>query len=144
MADDTHTPLKIHATPAYKPHAASTAKTPESEPVAVHKTEIKTEPVPEKKLSPEVVEYIKQHEEKVKLPEALKEMGVVADAKDHEIEDVVEGPTLPMSDQQIADGLKQPRSMSVRWLSLFLLYLLQQSHYTLKTVKGHVKRIVKP
>lgn len=146
MLNFNYTPLRISLKkqePGSK--QISVAKTPETEPIPVVKPETNiNEETKERKLSPEVVEYIKHHDEKIKIPEALKEIGVVADAKDQEIEEVVEGPKLPMSDQQIVDGLKQPMSMSVRWLSLFLLYILQQAHYTIKTIHGHVKRVVKP
>jgi hypothetical protein len=145
MADSNHTPFKLTIKKNEEPAAAqSIKKAPEAEPIPIRSQEIKTEPVPEKKLAPEVIEYVKRHDETIKIPEVLKEIGVAADAKDQEFEDVVEGPTLPMTDQQIVDGLKQPRSMSVRWLSLFLLYVLQQAHYTIKVIHGNVKRIVKP
>ena len=148
MADDAQKPLANPTSEvgqsAPPPQPASISKPAEFEPPAAKPPEIKANMHPEKPLSPEVAEYIKHHDEKVKIPEALKQIGIEADAKDQTIEEVVEGPKLPLSDQQIADGLKQPMSMSVRWLSLFLLYILQQAHYTIKTVKGHVTRIVKP
>ncbi|MBI1862583.1 hypothetical protein HYS00_00515 [Candidatus Microgenomates bacterium] len=144
MAGNNFTPFQI-AIKKNEPQAPQSAKkSAESEPQPIRSQEIKVEPQKEKQLSPEVAQYVKHHEETVKIPAVLKEIGVVADAKDQPIEDVVEGPVLPMTDQQIADGLKKPANMSIRWLSLFLLYLLQQAHYTIKTVHGQVKRIVKP
>lgn len=156
MANDNYTPFQISLKkqePAPEPVSVksplggslSGRKAPEAEPIPAVKPEVKVnEESKEKNLAPEVIEYVQQHEEKVKIPEALKQIGVVADAKDHEIEEVVEGPKLPMTDQQIVDGLKKPMSMSAHWLSLFLLYILQQAHYTIKVIHGSVKRIVKP
>lgn len=146
MADNTYTPfqgaIKKPDPPVPPP---SVKKAPETELIPVKSVEIKVdEESKEKKLAPEVIEYVKQHEEKIKIPEALKEIGMVADAKDQEFEEVVEGPKLLLTDQQIINGLKKPMSMSVRWLSLFLLYILQQAHYTIKVIHGNVKRIVKP
>lgn len=132
------------AQPPTQPQMQSSPATPETEPSVTKSVEVRSEATPEKKLSPEVAEYIKQQDETVKIPEALKAIGIEADAKDQEFKEVVEGPQLPLTDQQIADGLKQPINMSVRWLSLFLLYILQQAHYTIKTVKGHVTRVIKP
>lgn len=147
MADD---PIKntstVAAPPAPPPQpVAPVSHAPEVEPIPSKPAEVKTaEPTPEKKLAPEVVEYIKKTEETIKIPDALQEIGVVADAKDQDFSNVIGGPKLPMTDEQIVTGLKQPMSMSVRWLSLFMLYILQQAHYTIKTVKGHVIRVVKP
>lgn len=142
MADDPKPPAPQQQPP---PPPAPISQAPEAEPILSKPAEIKnTEPVQEKKLAPEVVEYIKQTEETIKIPDALQEIGVMADAKDQDFSNVIGGPKLPMTDEQIVTGLKQPMSMSVRWLSLFMLYILQQAHYTIKTVKGHVQRIVKP
>jgi len=134
---DNHTPL------AAKPgEPESVKKAPESEPIPAKAQEIKVEPQREKKLAPEVVEYIKKSEETIKIPDVLRDIGVTA-GKDEEFQ-AVDGPTMPLSDQQISDGLKQPMNSSMRWLAQILLYILQQAHYTIKVVHGNVKRIVKP
>lgn len=50
---------------------------------------------------------------------------------------------LPISDEKILRGLHQPPSSSLRWLSALAMYLLAKVHIQLKTVKGHVIRVLK-
>ena len=115
------------------------AATKEAEPTAssLSKTELKS--APEHKLSPEVIDYIKKQEAAIKVPEALKNMGVSAGI-DEDL--VVDGPKLPISDAKIMQGLQYPVNSSVRWLSELALFILKQAHYTVKVVNGHIKRII--
>ncbi len=116
---------------------SSTAKESEPAPSVPGKTEL-TSPR-EKTLSPEVVEYIKKQEESIKVPEALKNIGVSAGVD----EDIpMGGPTLPISDKKIVIGLKQPINSSVRWLAELALFILKQAHYTVKVINGHIRRII--
>lgn len=114
----------------------------ESEPMGGGRATVELTPIREKPMSPEVAKYIQQQEDSIQLDDVLRQAGVTK-GHDEKIEDV-QGPHLPMNDDQIAAGLKQPINNSARWLATLMLYLLEQSHYTLKTVKGHVYRVFKP
>ncbi len=139
-ASDTASP-----TPQPTPVSAHVGAGRESEPVVGGaKVEMPAQPIKESPLSPEVQNYIKVQEDqkKMQLPQQLRNMGITA-GHDEQPE-VPQGPTMPMSDEQIAYGLHQPINNSVRWLATLMLYLLQQSHYTITTVKGRVRRVFKP
>jgi hypothetical protein len=129
-------PQPQQPTPQATPAAAS-APTKEAEPVGSSlKSEV--QPVREKKLSPEVIDYIKKREESIKIPQELKKIGITS-SDDNPADDL--GPKLPLSDSQIISGQKYPVTSSLRWLSEFALYLLRQMHYNIKVVNGHIKRV---
>ncbi len=119
--------------------AGGAAPTKESEPTAssLSKSELKS--APEHTLSPEVIDYIKKQEAAIKVPEALKNMGVNSGI-DEDL--IVDGPTLPISDTKIVQGLQQPINSSVRWLAELAIFILKQAHYTVKLINGHIKRII--
>lgn len=141
MADDqkkqSHTPL-----PTTTAAQAARLGGKESEPVGGGRAQVEIAPIREKPMSPEVAQYIQQQEDSIQLDDVLKHAGATK-GHDEKIEHV-QGPHLPLNDDQIAAGLKQPINSSMRWLATLMLYLLEQSHYTLKTVKGHVERVFKP
>lgn len=138
MADANDNSTKI-TDPVVVASGVGGAATKEAEPTAssLSKTELKS--APEHKLSPEVIDYIKKQEAAIKVPEALKNMGVSAGI-DEDL--VVDGPKLPISDAKIMQGLQQPINSSVRWLAELALFILKQAHYTVKVVNGHIKRII--
>lgn len=115
----------------------------EAEPIAAGAhAELPTSAIKEKPLSPEVQKYIEQHEQKITVPQALSDLGITA-GQDEQLQ-VPQGPQMPLSDERIMYGLHQPVNTSIRWLATLLLYILQQSHYTIKEVKGHAQRVLKP
>lgn len=109
----------------------------EAEPVASSHQEM-MEPIRAPEVSKEVLGYIEQRE-KMKVPPDLKNIGVQATDDVHGST----GPTFPITDEQIEEGLHQPVNSSWRWLSEFLLYHLKQMHLTLKKVHGHVVRVAR-
>lgn len=109
----------------------------EAEPVSSPSVEM-MEPIRSPELNKEVVGYI-QEQEKMKIPPDLKSMGVQATDDVHGST----GPSFPISDEKIEEGLHQPVNSSWRWLSTFLIYHLEKMHLTLKKVHGHVVRIAR-
>jgi hypothetical protein len=143
MADDqrTHTPLA----PQLNPQQSITGNAgKEGEPIGVGRAASVEVPKPvEKPKSDDVSAYIEEQDKKVHIPQALRAIGV-SRGRDESVDLEAEGPQLPLTDEEIAAGLKQPLNTTGRWLSALMLYILQQSHYTIRTVKGHVQRVFKP
>lgn len=50
---------------------------------------------------------------------------------------------LPISDEKIVQGLKQPFTSSWRWLAEFALFMLKQAHLSLKQIHGNVIRVIR-
>lgn len=136
----SHTPLKKNpVTPISNPHK-------ELEPPPRSSVEsLPQEDRGEKKLSPEVKEYIENRDEqqKLKKTEALKQVGAQTPEDTDELQEKI-GPLLALSDAKIEEGLQKPVSSSFRWLAEFMRYLLRQAGYSLKKVHGHLKRIATP
>lgn len=86
----------------------------------------------------DVSEFVQSRAETIKLPPDIKKMGVVA-VSEPVFKDEQEL-KLPISDDKIVEGLKQPITSSFRWLSELMRYLLRQAHLTLKTFHGKVVR----
>lgn len=105
-------------------------------------TAVEIAPIREKPMSPEVAKYIQKQDPTVELDEVLRQAGLTK-GQDEELT-VPDGPHLLLDDSQIVYGLKQPVNSSLRWLATLMLYLLEQSHYTIRTVKGQVQRVFKP
>lgn len=89
--------------------------------------------------SAEVAPFVQARAETIKLPDDVKKMGAVATSSAPIFKDEQEL-KLPISDEQIIEGLKQPITSSFRWLSELMRYLLRQAHLTLKTLHGKVVR----
>lgn len=144
MADDTtkHTPLASHLNPQQQSVTGQAGK--EGEPVGVARSAtIEAPKSVEKPMSEDVSSYIEEQDKKVHIPQALRAIGVTR-GRDEVVDLEAVGPQLPLTDEEIAAGLKQPLNTTSRWLSALMLYILQQSHYTIRTVKGHVERVFKP
>ncbi len=119
------------------PQVSTTSHQKETEPISSAHQEM-MEPVKAPEINKEVLGYIEQRE-KMKVPPDLKSMGVLATDDVHGST----GPTFPISDEKIEEGLHQPVNSSWRWLSQFLLYHLERLHLTLKKVHGHVVRVAR-
>jgi hypothetical protein len=50
---------------------------------------------------------------------------------------------LPITDDKVIEGLHKPITSSWRWLSELSLYLLHHAHLALRTIHGHVVRVVR-
>lgn len=129
--DDNNTPLKK------SPQISTPSHQKEAEPVSSPSLEM-IEPVRAPELNKEVLGYIEQRE-KMKVPPDLKNMGVQATDDVHGST----GPSFPISDEKIEEGLHQPVDSSWRWLSERLIYHLKKMHLALKKVHGHIVRVAR-
>lgn len=109
----------------------------EAEPISSSAQEM-MEPIRSPELNKEVIGYIKE-QEKVKIPPDLKNLGVQATDDVHGST----GPSFPITDEKIEEGLHQPVNSSWRWLSEKLVYHLKQLHLNLKKVHGHIVRVAR-
>lgn len=91
---------------------------------------------------PEMKPFVQPRQETIKLPTDLQMVGLqpVKTTQFPSYKNV----KLPLTDEKIIEGKKEPITSSKRWLSEFALYLLRQAHLTLRTVHGKVIRVVKP
>ncbi len=87
----------------------------------------------------EVAPFVQARAETIKLPADVKKMGVVATSSTPIFKDE-QALKLPISDEKIIEGLKQPVTSSFRWFAELMRYLLRQAHLTLKTFHGKVVR----
>ncbi len=95
--------------------------------------------VVEAEPSAEVAPFVQARAETIKLPADVKKMGAVATNstpifKDEQVL------KLPISDEKIIEGLKQPVTSSFRWFAELMRYLLRQAHLRLMVFKGKVVR----
>ena len=86
-------------------------------------------------------QFVEVKQETIKIDPELKKMGLqpMEKTKFKEFQNI----KLPLSDDKIAKGLHEPITSSIRWLATFALFLLQQSHLTLKVVHGKAVRVFK-
>ncbi len=112
----------------------------ESEPIKVS-PEIEIEEVVEKEVEKPLQPYIQKRQETIKLPEEVKKFGVfptgTPDIKDFQ------KVKLPISDEKIIWGTKQPVTTSIRWLATLALYILKIAHIQLRVVGGKVVRVLR-
>lgn len=87
-------------------------------------------------ISPEVAQYIEQHDA-AQIPPDVRAMGISSSDDRPTLPDI----TLPISDEQIVTGLKKPIGSSWRWLSEFLTYRLRQMGVAIKRFPGGVRRV---
>lgn len=103
----------------------------------------------EKSTIQEVVEHetvnhpkiIQIHPETIKLPPNLKKMGLqpVSNSQFSSYKNI----TTPIPDDRILVGLHAPITSSFRWLATLAIYILNQAHIALKTVRGKTVRVIK-
>lgn len=113
----------------------------EAEPIAPKAPEqpVVAEVAKEHEPHPEVVPYVRARRETPQIDQELAAAGVQAHATPtfatrQEIK-------LPLTDEEVEEGLKEPVTSSFRWLATLCMRWLAQAHLTLKTVHGHVVRV---
>ncbi len=140
MVKNNFTPLKDKSKKKWG--FPSSTKSKEVEPT------VTCEQVPERIVYHEAHEYIPDKEtagyidkrhETMEIEEDLKRIGVipVETTKYPEYERV----QLPITDEEVVEGLKQPLTSSFRWLAEFAIRLLKQTHNTLKRIHGKIIRV---
>lgn len=88
----------------------------------------------------EVKEYVEERQENVQVPSDLQQSGV--EPVQSTQFPAYQAVKLPITDEQVMAGLHQPKNSSFRWLAELAMYLLKKAHITLKTVHGHVVRVM--
>ena len=147
-ANNTSTPPNPFSPPIKQPITISQPENPISSSAETASSSTNTQeifPIQEivehDKLDEEVKPYIEVKPQNVEIPLELKRLGLhpISKAKFKDYKNI----KLPLSDDKIALGMKAPISSSLRWLAMFALYLLQQSHLTIKVIHGKAVRIIK-
>lgn len=109
-------------------------------PSVTAETPTRTEIGKEDELSAEVTKAgVRMSTETIELPKLVQQMGVTSVSPQAQAA-VVPAITLPLSDEQIANGLHQSIMTSWRWLSEWCKRQLQQAHLTLKSLGGKTVR----
>jgi hypothetical protein len=97
--------------------------------------------VVEHEPDPEVKEYVEVRQETPEVPPDMKKLGVQASTPQNFTG--YQKVQLPISDDQILQGKKQPITDSIRWLAEFCIFLLKQAHIQLKIAHGKAQRVFK-
>jgi hypothetical protein len=112
---------------------------PPMRPPEVSKDHIEVHEVAEHQPEPEVKPYVEPRPEKVELPQEVVDEGV--ESTGHTQFPTYNSVKLPISDDKVLQGLKNPMTSSVRWLAEFCLYILDKAHIKLKTAHGKAVRM---
>ncbi|MFA9288365.1 MAG: hypothetical protein ACEQSA_00600 [Weeksellaceae bacterium] len=92
-------------------------------------------------IDSETQKYVEVQKEDIQLDPKLKKAGL--QAIDSSKLTGFQSVQLPISDEKVMEGKKQPITSSWRWLSEMCIYLLRQAHLGLKEVHGHVVRVIR-
>ncbi len=112
----------------------------EAEPILTRKESFAIKEVVEKELPKELTPYVEEREEKVKIDEELRKLGLRPVSGTIKFPDY-KNLQFPISDEKILEGLHAPISSSLRWLSEFAVYILKKFHIKLKKIHGKVVRV---
>ncbi len=89
----------------------------------------------------ELEKFIKVEKNDFELDPKLKKAGLqVVDSSSLHPRHIIK---LPITDEEIVEGLDQPLSSSWRWLAEFSRFILKTAHISLKKIHGHVVRVIK-
>ncbi|NTU46901.1 hypothetical protein HGA88_04725 [Candidatus Roizmanbacteria bacterium] len=88
---------------------------------------------------PPVNNYVEVKKEVPEIPVEVKKAGVEIHPSAATPPDPL---NIPLSDEEIVKGLHKPVSSAWRWLATFALLMLKRSHYTIKVIHGHAKRVL--
>lgn len=140
MANQNFTPIADLTKKQPRPSPISKPK--EVEPIPSIPKEYEVKEVIEHQPEEEVKPYLQPRAETIELPPDLKKMGLqpATNTQFPSYQNV----KLPVSDDKVLSGLNAPITSSLRWLATLAIYILRKAHLTLKVVKGHVVRIIKP
>lgn len=88
----------------------------------------------------EVKEYVKAEQSIPEIHPQLKKAGLRA--IEHESLDTKHKIELPISDEDVMEGLHKPVTSSWRWLAEIAFFMLKHAHLSLKKIHGHVVRVM--
>ncbi|MDA1317191.1 MAG: hypothetical protein O3B87_04160 [bacterium] len=153
MSDQNYTPIQHLLEDGKKMQSTHISSSPESEPIPMSPKPAETIASPDQQAEidvtiekdpdvedAEVGEYLKTQKTDPEIHPELKQAGLQAIHSDsldkkHKIE-------LPISDEEVLEGLHKPITTSWRWLAEIALFMLKQGHLGLKRVHGHAVRIM--
>jgi hypothetical protein len=122
--------------------AASSGLNKEIAPVSINQEVSMVQEIgKESPLPPEVVKAgVTMRSDSVTLPPAVSNLGVAPAGTYNQVTPPVPSIKLPLTDDQIANGLQQSLSDSWRWLAQWCVRQLQQIHIQIKSVPGGTVR----
>jgi hypothetical protein len=92
-------------------------------------------------IDEEAAKFIEKRGKTVDINEDLRKIGVIP-VETNDGSSNFKQVHLPITDDSVVAGLKQPITSSFRWLAEFALYLLRKAHMILKKVHGKIVRVV--
>jgi len=119
--------------------ADSVSASKESEPINLENVEIKE--VVELETEEDIKPFIFPRRETIELPPDLKKLGLQATSNSQFSS--YQNIRLPLSDDKVVVGLKEPVTSSKRWLATLAEYILAKANLSLKVVKGKVNRVLR-
>lgn len=100
------------------------------------------EEVKELQVPKEVASHITQANDTIELPPDLTKIGVQPSAPEMSVTSPTQsGPDLPLSDDQIGQGLSEKPTSSFKWLAEWCLKQLKRMHMHIKRVGEHFTRV---
>ncbi|HLB60350.1 MAG TPA: hypothetical protein VJL83_01980 [Patescibacteria group bacterium] len=101
------------------------------------------EAVKEFEVSPEVARHVTVQRDTVEIPPDLRQLGVQHAPQDQTAAaTVLPNLTLPLTDDQIGEGLQAGIRTSFRWLAAWCVKQLEKLHVHLKKIHGHFIRVM--
>lgn len=119
--------------------ADSVSASKESEPINLENVEIKE--VVEFETEEDINPFVSPRRETIELPPDLKKLGLqtTSNSQFSSYQNI----RLPLSDDKVVVGLKEPVTSSKRWLATLAEYILAKANLSLKVVKGKVIRVLR-
>jgi len=112
----------------------------ENEPRLAGGEVVKVNEVVEKEtVEEDVANYIKVKSKSIKLPPQFRKLGLQAKTKVKFPE--YKNVKIPLKDNLVMVGLRQPLTSSFRWLAELATYILKTAHLHLKKVHGRMVRV---
>lgn len=140
MAQKNFTPIDDLVNKHTTHTASYGGHTKEAEPIAAAPKNHEIHKVVEHQVKDEVIKpYVQPRKEAIELVDEIKAIGATAPA--HPKFAAYDAIKLPISDEKVVSGLKQPLNSSYRWLAEFSQYLLKMMHLRLKMVNGKITRV---
>lgn len=141
MDDSTNTGSQQFQQPSGLPDPAGSMHKEIDMPVVRHSEQI--EMIPEHERPVDVPAPVEVVSNRVDVPPDIARIGVTNAPQDQTIVQTTQGalPTLPLTDDQIGQGLSQKPKSSFRWLAEWCLRQLRKLHFTIQKVQGHFIRV---
>lgn len=126
----------------YQQKQAPLLQSKEGEPIRKSAEAPTLQETTEQQPTQEVSSFLTKKHEFIQLPPDLSAIGVKS-IEDTETNSFFDKVKLPLSDDEVVQGMHAPITSSLRWLATFAIYLLLQAHLTLKVMHGKVRRVAR-